>query len=1089
VAVAHLLRVGLTYNAGSPLPLFITFFPTVMLVSLLGGLVPGLVAISTSVLATICLVLPTGPVNRADALATIMFVLINLAFSLFAEHYRQTRLRMADMVVERTAALAEANRLLVAENENRRLALEVLRESEEKLAQAFRASPDGMIVSRLADGLILEVSDKWLQMLGYERAEVVPQTFFSLNLFADPNEHHRLVALLRQQGNVQNFEMLFRRRNGDLFPVTRSAEPLEIQHEACMICVVHDLSQRKRSEEQMRLLTTAVQAIAHGVTITTEKGIIVWANSGFETMTGYTLAEVIGKNPSILKSGRHPPEFYQHLWETILAGRVWRDDLVNRRKDGSTYYERMIITPVRAAGGEKITHFIAFKEDITALKQISDALRESEELYRSLFHNLLNGFAYCRMIYDETGRPTDFVYLKVNAAFTTMTGLKDVEGRCISELVPGFRESDSGVLEIYGRVARSGPPERFEVYVAALRDWYSVSVFSPRPEYFVAVFDVITERKRTEAELRRNEEIMREMSAMAHIGAWTFDPQTGAGRWTEEVARIHELDPSIPPNVARGLEFYESESRPKIEAAVKAIIATGQSYDLELELVTARGNRKWVRTIGRARQQDGRVVEVHGALQDITERKAAEQMRLAKEAAEAANRAKTGFLANMSHEIRTPMNAILGYTNLLRRDATLPLEVRQKLDTVNRSGEHLLALINNILELSKIEAGRITIQAIAFDLFGLLNDLEQLYRTPAEKKQLALVFRRAPGLAQHLRADQEKLHRILANLLDNAIKFTSHGKVELQAALEMVGTGGEARLVVEVSDTGPGIPPNEIPRLFQQFEQTSSGRATRAGTGLGLAISRQCARLLGGELTVRSEPDQGSVFRLEMPVVPLTDPAPASVGETPLPPTTAPRHALVVDDLADNRELLVCLLKTAGFEVRAAESACECLELCRHWEPRLILMDTRMPEMDGHEAIRRLRASPVGGRVKIISVSAAAFEEDRLAALEAGADDFISKPYREAELLGKIHTLLEQPAPSNSIPPPARLTAEMVARLPTELRQQLYLAVVSGDFDQASAIIASLPEPLVAQGLAKLAGDFDAETLLQLLGPPPPVTL
>jgi len=1089
VAAAHLLRVGLTHYAGSPLPLFIAFFPTVMLVSLLCGLVPGLVAISTSVLATIWLVLPTGPLNRADTLAMIVFTSTNLAFSLLAWHYRQTRFRMAEMVAERTAELAKANQLLAAENESRRQALEVLRESEEKLAHAFRASPDGVVVSRVADGLFLEVSDKWLQLLGYDRAEVLGHTSFALNLFADPTERQRLVERLRSQGGVRNFEILLRRRNGDLFPATLSAEPLAIRHEACMICVVHDLSQRKRSEEQVRLLTTAVQATSHGVTITSDTGAIVWANSGFETMTGYTLAEVVGQNPRLFKSGHQPPEFYRRLWDTILAGQVWRDELVNRRKDGSHYYERMIITPVRATGGEKITHFIAFKEDITALKQISDALRESENLYRSLFHNLLNGFAYCRMLYDESGQPSDFVYLKVNEAFTSMTGLKNVEGRRISELVPGFCETDFGLLETYGRVARPGPPEKFELYVAALRDWYSISVFSPRAEYFVAVFDVITERKRTEAELRRNEEIMREMSAMAHIGAWNFDPQTGLGTWTEEVARIHEIDPSAPPSVERGLEFYPGEYRPKIEAAVKEIIATGQGYDLELELVTARGTRKWVRTIGRARQQDGRVVEVHGALQDITELKTAEQMRLAKDAAEAANQAKSEFLATMSHEIRTPMNAILGYTNLLRRDATLPPEVRQKLDTVNRSGEHLLTLINNILELSKIEAGRLPVRAIAFDLFGLLEDLERLYRTAADNKRLALVFRRAPGLPRQIRADQEKLHRILANLLDNAIKFTSQGQVELHARLEAVGTGGEARLVVEVSDTGLGIAPDELPRLFQKFEQTSSGRAARIGTGLGLAISHQCARLLGGDLTVRSEPDQGTVFHLELPVVPLAALVPAPVGDTPSPPAgpvaPASRRALVVDDLLDNRNLLVCLLETAGFEVRAVDSASECLALCRHWEPHLILMDTRMPEMDGHEAIRQLRAGPAGGHVKIISVSAAAFEEDRLAALTAGADDFVSKPFREAELLDKIHTLLGSTVSAVAGPLPARLMAESVARLPGELRRQLHTAVASGDFDQAAELISTISEPPVARELAKLAGDFDAETLLRLLDPPP----
>ena len=1097
VAGAYFARIELIRLIGANLPPYFLFFPTVVFVALVAGWENGLVATLVSAFLVRRYILPPGPLLVGDEVPLLLFIGNNIFFCALMELYRRARSRVEDQVVARTAELALANEQLSRESESHRQALQETRKSEEKMAKAFRASPDGVLISRLADGLFLEPSDKWLQMFGYTREEVIGRTSLELNFFEDPRERQRFKVLIQEQGFLRDFEMTIRRKSGELLRVSISAELIEVQNEPCMISVVHDISRRIKSEEQVRLLMTAVEATTHGVAITSEQGNLIWVNTGFTQLTGYAPDEVIGKNLRILKSGKQPKEFYRNMWQKILAGEVWGGELVNCRKDGSEFYERMVITPVRGDGGEQITHFIAFKEDVTAIKKVSDALEESEQVYRSLFHNMLNGFAYCQMIYDGAGRPWDFLYLKVNEAFYTLTGLKEVEGRRVSEVIPGIRESDPQLLQIYGRVAKYGEPERFEVYIEALSDWYSVSIYCPRTGFFVAVFDVITERKRTEKELRRNEEIMQEMSAMAHIGAWEFDPRTLQVTWTEETARIHETDPHATMDVARALDFYHGDSRLIIEQAVKEIMATGKGYDLELEIVTAKGHRKWVRTIGRATLQDGKVVEVHGALQDITERKAAEQMELAKEEAETANRAKTDFLANMSHEIRTPMNAILGYANLLRRDASLPAEVQRKLETINRSGEHLLALINNILELSKIESGRITIRAIAFDLFNLLDDLEQLYRPRAESKQITLVFQRAPGLVRHVWADQEKLHQMLANLLDNAIKFTDAGGVELRTAMIGPATDGQFRLVLEVRDTGPGVSAEELPKLFKKFEQTSTGKAARAGTGLGLAISRQCARLLGGDLTVQSEPGKGCTFRLEIPVNPLAGVA-SPAGRTdvpvlPMPPEIADCRVLVVDDIADNREVLVHLLQSAGFEVRAVATAREALELCASWEPRLLLMDTRMPEMNGYDAIRQLRGGPAGAGVKIISVSAAAFEEDRQAALAAGADDFVAKPFRDLELLDKIRILLGgQPATwpaeggaEGHHPALGQLNAETVRLLPDELRRQLHTAVVVADFDQVTLLIERVKEhhPQVAQGLADLASQFDAENLLRLLGP------
>lgn len=1092
IALATALWLTLNSLLTHPLPPFITLFPCVMLIALGLGLGPGLLAVALADLLVWTCIYPAGRANDPNAVALWVFTAVNLLFTLVAHHFRQEQAQMEAQIWERTRALASANEQLVRESEQRLRALEVLHESEEKLRKAFRASPDGLVISRLADSVILEVSDQTLQLFGYERTEVIGHSCLELGWFVDPAERDRLVRVVEQRGGVRNGELIIRRKNGERRPVALSAERLELNRETCVLSLLHDLGVRKQQEEQLRLLITAVESIEHGVLMTNGKGNITWANPGFTRLTGYQLSEVLGRNPRFLKSGMQPEAFYRELWQTINRGEVWRGELINRRKDGSNYHEAMTIAPVRPGGGA-VTHFISIKEDITALKQAEDSLRESERLYRSLFLNMLNGFAYCQMIYTG-GVATDYIYLKVNEAFLVLTNLGQVEGRRMSEVIPDLPRTNPGLLATFDRVARNGSPEKFEVFIEPLQDWYAASVYCPQPEHFVVVFDVITERKRTEQELIRKEELLRQMSATAQIGAWEVDLRTNRASWSEETVRIHDLPPGSPADVEQGFEYYPGEARIRIEHAFQELMEHGTEYDLELEFISAKAVRKWVRTLGRARWQNGRVAEVFGSMQDITERKAAEQLQAAKQAAESANRAKSEFLANMSHEIRTPMNAILGYANLLRRDENLSPDARRKLETINRSGENLLAIINNILELSKIESGRMTAQMEDFNLPALLEDLVQLYRPRAEGKSIAFEFSYEPGLPDHVRTDREKLNRIIGNLLDNAIKFTSQGGVTLRAGC--VGNGKETMLLVEIADTGVGISPDEASRVFQQFEQTGSGRASHQGTGLGLAISRQCARLLGGDLTFRSLPALGSVFHLQIPVERLTGPGPA----VPTLPTRSSRlvsggeavRVLVVDDISDNRELLRQLLEGLGFEVCEADSGQKALSVCSEWQPGIILMDALMPELSGHETIQLLRATPSGAKARIVMVSAAAFENDRQRAFAAGADDFLAKPFRDTELVDVLCSQMHLPRPL-AAPPAAGPTlhtavgpADTASLAPT-LRRQLRQAVVEADFDRFSQLLDEAPETpaALAEGLRELAAQFDATRLLQLLESPP----
>ncbi|MEO7720139.1 MAG: PAS domain S-box protein [Capsulimonas sp.] len=765
--------------------------------------------------------------------------------------------------------------------------------------------------------------------------------------------------------------------------------------------------------------------------------------------------------------------------------------------------------PIRNASGE-VTCGMVMTQDITARKRAEDAVRNSEEKFRRIFETMADAYIMAGM---------DGAIVSVNPALVKLLGYKSAEeiiglntGR---DIYVHHHERSAVIAVLKSAGAVQSYPLQFRrkdgsVIFADCNIHFVYDDFG-QPAAVEGTIRDITERKRFEEILQQSERRLALAQRITGAGVWDRDLQSNRLIWDDQMFEIYGVSSAQLMEYEQWRSLVAPENLAGVEAALeKSLESHGAEY-YEFKIVRPDGA---VRDIGSQRivlrDDDGTAVRMIGVNQDITERKHSEEslrqykdrledlvdqrtveLTAARNQAEAANHAKSVFLANMSHELRTPLNAVLGFSYLMLIAPDISPEQRKTLDIINRSGDHLLHLINDVLDVARIEAGREVVKPIDFDLESAIQDVTDMMRIRAEQKQLQLIVEQSDQAPRFVRTDQTKLRHILINLIGNAIKFSERGSVILR-----IDVAGDAKshpmdLIFEVEDTGYGISPEDQASIFEPFFQAGTP-TEQMGTGLGLTITKQFVELMGGSINVQSILGAGSCFRVTIPV---------AMGESAAIPATqkqlgrvirvAPNQPnyriLIVEDQIANSTILQMLLGSAGFLTKVVEDGAQAIEQFRNWRPDFIWMDRRMPVMDGMEATKRIRAIEGGNDVRIVGLTASAFANEQDELLASGMDDCIGKPFRPNEIFECMARQLgvqyeyetAAPAPIS----PGVLSPEAIASLPEELKVELKNALLALDIGQIASIVQRIASQNAALGrtLQEHADAFAYTSMLQAL--------
>lgn len=907
----------------------------------------------------------------------------------------------------------------------------------EKYQALFQYARD-IILFINSKGRIIEANYSAMKSYGYTKEELTKMNIVELR-------ERGTDELVKKQFNKANSEgILFKakhyRKDGSSFPVEVRSQGITINNERLIISIIRDISLFENTQREVTKLAQVVKQSPTSVVITDLHGNIEYVNPKFTEVTGYTFEEVTGRNPRILKSGNQSNEIYIELWETIVAGNEWRGEFSNVKKNGEIFWELASISPIRDEKG-RIINFVALKEDITKRKKIENKLKRSLAIHEATLEATNDGILVVNR---------DRKILSMNKKFMKMWGIPPdiLKNRNDEELVDFILEQLKHPKEFLERVNNIySTPEVEEMDVIEFKDGRFFERLC-KPKYIdgkvtgrVWSFRDITERKRTELRLERINDVFINFTSdsvkningivdlcgellgasSAFYNRLEGDKLVAIGLWNApedynpvDKAEGHVCNDVIRRNIKK--PFYIPDLEKTKYMVTDPAIKKYRPKTYLGHIVSDNGRGKGTLCVIYENQyypsqEDKKILGILASAIMVEENRleSAEKIRKAKEDAEIANKSKSKFLANMSHEVRTPMNGILGMTDLVL-GTDLTEEQREFLNMVKSSGNSLLRIINDILDVSKIESNKMELESTSFNLEETVGKTIDNLALRAHKKGLELVYYISKEVPLNIIGDPLRLQQILYNIIGNSIKFTEKGEVVVSIN-KVSELKDEVELEFSIKDTGIGIPKEKQNKLFKSFSQIDESYTRRyGGTGLGLTISKSLIELMDGSISVNSKVGLGSIFRFTIKVVKEKGERKEKIYEKV---DLSGIRVLVIDDNKTNRLILRDMLQAKGIKVTLASSGNSGLGIIREEYKNgnlfeLIIIDYKMPDLNGFEVIEEIRREGHIKNTKVLLLTSLDIKGGIKACKEKGISNYLLKPIKRGELYDSIINILRE---------------------------------------------------------------------------------